>query len=206
MNIRSTNSKFQLGTNVITTARREKHQFSLHSQTQKMFIIERLRPFVLVCQIFGLFPFYMENDPLTRNFKSFSFSLRKPVTWWFFCLLVLQFVFLILDVEAVWTTHLQEGILKYKVPPIFGVFIFLQCLFFHILVSITRYVIFKYIHIRRAIHLIRKVHTELETESQPEENMPKVTRRVVLCLIFAFICVSMRPTDNLIQNDLPIFN
>lgn len=44
--------------------------------TYIMLIIERLRPIVWACQFFGLFPFSMEIDKETKEFRKFSFSLK----------------------------------------------------------------------------------------------------------------------------------
>lgn len=167
-----------------------------------MFIFERLRPFVWICQVFGVFPFYMETDPHTQRFIKFSFSFKNLVTWWFFFILSLQAVFLVFDVLASWQM-LTQGIKSYDVPLLIVVFLAVEFMFMYIFVFVTRYVTLKCSRVGRAVLLLLKVHQEIDADNFPPDHAPKVTRFVISCIVTVTISVSNKSyvcRSNLVNN------
>lgn len=52
--------------------------------------LKLLRPLVSYCNLTGLFPFYMEIDPVSNSFKRFTLSFHKLHVWWFALVVILQ--------------------------------------------------------------------------------------------------------------------
>ena len=77
--------------------KRNKHKWN-HAKLQRPFGwrfigmegLEKLRPFVWLCQLCGFFPYRMELDPVTKRFKRFTFSFWHPVTFWFIFVILVQ--------------------------------------------------------------------------------------------------------------------
>lgn len=103
-----------------------------------MLIFEKLRPFVWMCQFFGLFPFVMEIDPQTKLFKKFFFSWKKPVTWWFVFILIGQFLLLCININLAWKLNSEESVMQ-NVPFLLAAIFFFEYISFFILISATRY-------------------------------------------------------------------
>lgn len=157
-----------------------------------MFIFQKLRPFVWMCQCFGAFPFFIETFPETKIFKKFSFSWKHPVTWWFIFIVVIQIIFLITDLFRAWRDYYQESVLNSSLPTIFAIFILLEHLFFFMLVAATRFMIFlKYSHLYRAFCLIQKAENILCKEEDLSLNKASsVNRQVFAGFILAMASVS----------------
>lgn len=152
-----------------------------------MLLFEHLRPFVCFCQMFGLIPFFVENNNSPKNnFKRFSFSLRHPVSWWFFFLFAVQLIIPIWDIYGVLALIHQT-----QVPSMFIGFVLHEHVFLIVLVAMTRYAISKYPCLRRAICLLRKVSNELLIENEPAEFLSGLKIRVIVGIFAAVVCVSI---------------
>ena len=57
-----------------------------------MSALEKLSPFISVCQVCGMLPFSMEYEPATKEFKKFAFSFRHFITWWYILIILLHLV------------------------------------------------------------------------------------------------------------------
>lgn len=155
-----------------------------------MLIFDQLRPLVFACQIFGVIPFYMETDPDTNQFKKFSFSWKRPVTWWFICFFIANLIFLPIYTRMFWQIFYNIGVVRSNVPLAFIGFMLMEHIFFFLLIVMARYILFKYSHFHRAISLIQKVHNLLDVESLESEKFSSTKHRVIFGLISAFFCVS----------------
>lgn len=58
-----------------------------------MSTIEKLRPFVSLCQACGMMPYTMEYDSKTKQFKNFAFSWKSRATLWFLPVFTFQAIF-----------------------------------------------------------------------------------------------------------------
>lgn len=145
-----------------------------------------------MCQFFGLFPFFMETNPQTKQFDKFSFSWKQPVTWWFVFILVGQFSFSFIDIDIAWKFYLHHSVLEKNVPSVLANFIFFEHFLFFMLIAMTRYMMLKYSHIGSAIFLIQKAHDILcaKKDLSLDNNQP-VKRQVMTGFILAVICVSL---------------
>lgn len=159
-------------------------------QLLKMIIFQQLRPFVNFCQFFGLFPFFIENVPETKQFKKFAFSWKHPVTWWFIILFFTYIIYIVLDLWAAWEVFYYEGIIQSRIPSLFGIFFFLEHIHFFIIIVLTRLITLNSGRLRRVICLLKKVNNELNIESLSLSEIPKVKRRVNIGIVFILICVS----------------
>ncbi len=61
-------------------------------------LIAKLRPFILICQIYGLIPFSIEMDPLTGGFQRFTLSLKHFASWWYVFMVFVQFTCYVISV------------------------------------------------------------------------------------------------------------
>lgn len=157
----------------------------------RMVILEQLRPFVMFCQFYGMFPYYMELDPITKKFKMFSFSVKHPVTWWFFFVILAQLVVIYFDIKISWKILFEDAFPCLHKPTTFVIFFCSEHLFFFILVLLVRYMTLQYSHLRKAIIYTQKAHSELQVEDLPQENIPAVKRRVFVGLFLAVVFVSL---------------
>lgn len=157
-----------------------------------MFIFEKLRPFVWMCHCFGVSPFYMETDSLTKKFKKFSFSWKRPVTLWYILISIGELLFLITDLIKAWINYYEESVINSTLPTIFAVFIFLEHLLFFMLIAMTRVVvILKCSQFHRTFCLIQKAHIVLcQDEDLSIEKIPSVNRQVIAGFIYAVVSVS----------------
>lgn len=53
-------------------------------------LIAKLRPLIIICQIYGLIPFSMEMNSVTGRFQRFTLSLKHFPSWWYAFVLVVQ--------------------------------------------------------------------------------------------------------------------
>lgn len=151
-----------------------------------MRLFEHLRPFVCFCQLFGLIPFFIENDNSSKKrFKKFSFSLCHPVCWWFFLLLTIQLIIPVWDIRTV-----LGLITETHVPSMFIGFVLHEHIFLILLSVMARYAICKYACINRAICLLRKVGNELAIEDLPPGFVPALKARVIIGISSSVILVS----------------
>lgn len=91
----------------------------------------------------------------------------------------------------IWHVLYEEGELKSHVPPVFAVFVLQEHIFNIIMVVMSRYVISKYVCLRRAISLLQKVNSELMVDDMsPAGDIPAVTRPAILSMISAVVSVS----------------
>lgn len=163
-----------------------------------MSVFKQLRPFVFVCQLSGFSPFYMESKKSTNQFIKFSFSWKKPVTWWFTFIFVAQFVFAYFDTSILWDFFYEEGVDKGNIPSVIVLFNLLELVSFFVLIGVARYVIYRISHVKRAIKLIQKVDHILNSPDFPGTNILSIKRPVVAGIFLTFLCVScvlLRPTD-----------
>lgn len=161
-----------------------------------MLILYQLRPLIWMCQLSGLLPFYMEFDPDTKKFRKFSFSWKRPMTWWFVFLCIGQFAFLIFDIRISWIAFYQNDVIKSNIPKVFSAFLFVEHLLFVFLIDMARFMILKYSNLRCAVHLIQKVHNMLSVDNKLSfEKSLKVKRHLISGLIVTAICVKNQNTS-----------
>ena len=154
-------------------------------------MLVKLQPFVYYCQFVGLIPFVMETDEFPmKKFRKFSFSLRYPVTWWFFFLCISQLIVSIWDVRTVWHVFYEDDLLRSHIPSVLAVFVIQEHIFLIILLGICRYVISKYVCIRRAISFLQKVNNDLMVDDMSPEDIPSVTRPAIIGMISSVVSVS----------------
>ena len=159
-----------------------------------MKIFNQLRPFVFICQAAGFCPFFIETKKSTDAFIKFSFAWKKPLTWWFIFIFVLQFVFAIFDTNVILQVFFGEGIDRGNIPQIFSVYSTIELFFFFILLGGARYIIFRYPHMKRAIELVNKVHHNLASHQKNFQGAKilSINRPVAagICLTFACVRIS----------------
>ena len=105
---------------------------------------------------------------------------------------VAQFVFCVFDLMIFYEIFYGEGVDKgdKEIPPIFGLFFFVEILFFCVLIGVARYIIFKYPHIKRAIELVQKVDDVLSSRNISEVNLLSIKRSVIAGTCLVLSCVS----------------
>ena len=153
-----------------------------------MKILDQLRPFFSFCQFFGFTPLFVEIDARTKKFKKLSFSLRHPITWWFIFVIFSQIAFFYLDMTMAWRSFYKEGAQQAKIPFLFIAFLLMEHVSFFVLALMTRYTIYKYPHVRKALAILSKVHNESVADDMPSK--PSVSRRVILTIVVSVIMVS----------------
>lgn len=105
---------------------------------------------------------------------------------------VAQFVFCVFDLMIFYEIFYGEGVDKGDngIPPIFGLFFFVEILFFFVLIGVARYIIFKFPHIKRAIELVQKVDDVLSSRNISEVNLLSIKRSVIAGTCLVLSCVS----------------
>lgn len=155
-----------------------------------MKILKQLRPFVLLCQLCGLFPFDMELDADTEEFKRFAFSWRRPVTWWFTFLVFATVVFFVVDFRGSVLLYRGEGALNLDVPPVLVLFVFIEQSLFSAMTFLVRVEIaLRFSNIQKAFILLQNVHDTLRVDDWPSEHVPRINRRINFGIFVAIVNV-----------------
>lgn len=149
--------------------------------------LDSLHYFFRLCQFSGFLPFRMEMDQTTARLKTFSFSLRHPVMWWYLtgCFTSVIIFVLLLD-ELFVTPEIQ------RLPPVIKITTKTVVILYYILFMSVRYwLIFRFQTLCGAFAFIRKVETQQRTVYQDCKSTLRF--RAAFSIVFSFstvrICV-----------------
>lgn len=154
-------------------------------------MLRKLRPFVGICQIFGLVPFSMELDPKTGGFLKFAFSFKKFVSWWYIFLSNLQvanFVFMISANIGRSKATLKDG--ESEFPIAVTLLLLATKLLYLVQVLMTKILALRYKRFRRVISLIQEVERQFSEMMLPRSIIDKDTillRTVIGIFIIIFM-------------------
>ena len=150
-------------------------------------LIAKLRPFIIICQVYGLIPFSMEMDPDTGGFQKFTVSPKKIASWWYAFVFILQV-----------TCYLISMILRAKnvtkaedlgVSPVVLSLTATTPMMYMIQVFFSRIVVLKLKPLRRVITLIQEVEQHLWKIVQHSGDT--LLPRSILGFFFATIMVCL---------------
>lgn len=149
-------------------------------------LITKLRPFIIICQIYGLIPFSMEMDPIAGGFQRFTCSLKNFVTWWYAFVLVVQIIcYLISMVFGMkYVTDAEEIGVS---PTVLKLTAATQLLYM-VQIFCCRIVVLKLKRLRRVITLIHEVEHHLKEVL--ENSKDSILLRVILGVLFVAIMVN----------------
>lgn len=149
-------------------------------------LITKLRPFIIICQIYGLIPFSMEMDPVTAGFQRFTCSLKNFVTWWYACVLVVQVTCYLSSMvfEMKFATNAKEsGVSSTVLILSVG-----TQLLYMVQIFFCRIVVLKFKRLRRVITLIHEVEQHLKEVL--ENSKDSILQRIILGVLFVVIMVN----------------
>ena len=156
-----------------------------------MSVLEKLSPFISICQFCGMLPFSMEYDPTTKAFARFSFSFRNFITWWFMLIFILQLAapFALVNISG----HLlQELSSDLSVPTMVTIVAGVTSVCFFAQFAISRWITFRhYGRLRNAVEAVQAVERILKSLSVIVCNN-SVTKRVVIGIILLLAAVSLQ--------------
>ena len=148
-------------------------------------LIAKLRPFILICQIYGLIPFSIEMDPLTGGFQRFALSLKHFASWWYVFMVFVQFTCYVISVVLRgknMTTAEDLG-----VSPIILSLTSATQVMYWIQVSLSRIDVLKVKRWRRVIALILEVEEYLSKGVRDSKN--SISSRTILGALIITIMV-----------------
>lgn len=95
------------------------------------------------------------------------------------------------DFKMIWNVlHEDDGVLRSHVSRIISVFVLQEHIFYIALMVMSRYVIIKYVCFRRIVYFLQKINSELMVDDMSPDDIPTVTRSVMLSIISAIVGVS----------------
>lgn len=149
-------------------------------------LIAKLRPFILICQIYGLIPFSIEMDPLTGGFQRFTLSLKHFASWWYVFMVFVQFTCYVISVVLRgknMTTAEDLG-----VSPIILSLTSATQVMYWIQVSLSRIDVLKVKRWRRVITLILEVEEHLSEVVRDSKD--SIFLRTILGVLITTIMVA----------------
>lgn len=149
-------------------------------------LITKLRPLIVICQIYGLIPFSMEMDPITGEFQRFTFSLKKAVAWWYVVVFIFQVTCYLITVVSRGKNETEAENLEVT-GIIWGLTIANQIMYMA-QISFSRFVVLKFKRFRRIIAWIHEVEKDL-SEVVLNNSGDSIVLRAILGILFATVMV-----------------
>ncbi len=143
-----------------------------------MSVLERMRLFFRFCQAVGFFPFRMEIDKQSKQFKEFTFSWRYPITWWFSALTLIQLITSYFTISPV----LQDQELN-KLPSTLNVSMSISGVIFFLVVLSSRFwITLRFYTLQNALRWMQQVEQNIEEH-------PDCRCTIKIRTIVGFICI-----------------
>ena len=154
-----------------------------------MSVLEKLSPFISICQFCGMLPFSMEYDPATKEFARFSFSFWHFITWWFVLIFFLQFV-VPLVLISIFGNLLQEMSNDSSLPLTLSIMAGVNAVCLITQLVLCRWIVFCYYRqLRNTVEAIQAVERIFKSSSfTGYEN--SVSKRVAVGIILLVVAVS----------------
>ncbi len=126
-----------------------------------MSALNDLRPFVRLCQIFGMIPYSVEMDPETKSFRSFRFHIKSIPAWLYLIALVAQVVAFVVAGGSLWIYYKSDEFVDLHLPVVVTLLNGSSHFIFMCVQVLKRGIFLRYQSLSRVISLIKEVDRHL---------------------------------------------
>ena len=150
-------------------------------------LFRKLRPFILICQINGLFPFSTESDPNTAGFRRFVFRIRNFIVLWYFLVTVFQvvgYILLLMSWISKKNTEVESGL-----PTAVSILLVSTQIVFSFQIFMCRIDVLKYKRFQRLIHLLIEEVEKHFFDLMPDSRQDSIYARTLVGIIFTLFTV-----------------
>jgi len=147
----------------------------------QMSALNDLRPFVRLCQIFGVIPFSMEVDPETKSFRRFRFSIKSITACFYYFAMVCQVVSFLVIGGVLWMQYKSAEYVYMHLPVAVALLNGSSQFIFFCVQVLKRVVFLRYRTLSRIVALIKEVDRHLFA---PPECKSTVLKRTIVGLLF----------------------
>lgn len=152
--------------------------------------LEKLSPFVSLCQACGVIPYTMEYDATNRKFIGFNFSFKHLTTWWFIFILILQSVspWILVDTSEEYLKLLSG---QPNVPITMKILgdVTVACYFYQ--VALSRWImLFRHRRLKRVLEAMQKLERLIQIDNEGDNLKNSFTKRFIFGFVLNFLTVS----------------